>query len=167
MFKESQILRCYGAPKLSKIKISIWAHHFKLWHHQLKLLVMINNQWKVYADINSFSKVLSNLIMPSFVWKLFGIWDVAEMSDDSEVAKISKMINGKTMKFSKVLSNKNMLKLQSLVFIAFTLFELLKIYWALAKNDLIGLNERLGLKDGLKLFILNSLRCYFSLGSCF
>lgn len=118
-------------------------------------------------DINSFSKVLSNLIMPSFVWKLFGIWDVAEMNDDSEVAKISKMINGKTMKFSKILSNKNMLKLQSLVFIAFTLFELLKIYWALAKNDLIGLNERLGLKDDLKLFILNSLRCYFSLGSCF
>lgn len=118
-------------------------------------------------DINSFSKVLSNLIMPSFVWKLFGIWDVAEMNDDSEVAKISKMINGKTMKFPKILSNKNMLKLQSLVFIAFTLFELLKIFWASAKNDLIGLNERLGLKDGLKMFILNSLRCYFSLGSCF
>ena len=118
-------------------------------------------------DINSFSKVLSNLIMSSFVWKLFGIWDVAEMNDDSEVAKISKMINGKTMKFSKILSNKNMLKLQSLVFIAFTLFELLKIFWASAKNDLIGLNERLGLKDGLKMFILNSLRCYFSLGSCF
>ena len=118
-------------------------------------------------DISSFSKVLSNLIMPSFVWKLFGIWDVAEMNDDSEVAKISKMINGKTMKFSKILSNKNMLKLQSLVFIAFTLFELLKIFWASAKNDLIGLNERLGLKDGLKMFILNSLRCYFSLGSCF
>ena len=118
-------------------------------------------------DINSFSKVLSNLIMPSFVWKLFGIWDAAEMNDDSEVAKISKMINGKTMKFSKILSNKNMLKLQSLVFIAFTLFELLKIFWASAKNDLIGLNERLGLKDGLKMFILNSLRCYFSLGSCF
>ena len=42
-------------------------------------------------------------MLPRFVWKLMGIWDV-------EMREIWRMINDGNMKYSKKLSNRNMLK---------------------------------------------------------
>ena len=64
------------------------------------------------------SKVMSNSILQSFVWKLLGIRDI-ELRDCKYLKK-----NGRNF------SNKNILKapkFQSLVFIVFNIFELLKI----------------------------------------
>ena len=65
--------------KCVKIFFSILASHFELRGHQSKCcrllfsLVMINNWRKSHVDIIFLSKVMSNSIVPSFVWKLLGI----------------------------------------------------------------------------------------------
>ena len=53
-----------------------------------------------------------------------------------EIVNISRMINGRSMKFSKTLSNQNMLKVAKFGVLTFTLFESLKFSALLSKMTL-------------------------------
>ena len=53
-----------------------------------------------------------------------------------DIVNISRMINGRSMKFSKTLSNQNMLKVAKFGVLTFTLFELLKFSALLSKMTL-------------------------------
>lgn len=67
---------------------------------------------------------------------LYGNWWQFDMSV-SEIVNISRMIKGGSI--SKNLSERNMLKLQSLVYMAFTVFELIRIFQAAWPPGLMGL----------------------------
>ena len=75
-----------------------------------------------------------NSILPSFVWKVLGIGDV-ELRINIQGESISRMINGRKIELPQNFSNGNIYqKLQNLVFVVFTVFELLKFFRAAGKK---------------------------------
>ena len=69
-------------------------------------------------------------------------WEL-KMSD-GEIVNISRMVNGKNIKFSKNFLNRNTKKLNSLVLVVYAVFGLLGIFSATGKNaypGLVGINR--------------------------
>ena len=116
---------------------SIMGHHSELWCNQSTFwrlqfpLVMIKAWWKVHIDVIPLPPVMTFSISLSFVWKLMGLWIVGFKD-----CKISKTAICRSMKFSKNLLHRDMWKLQSLVFLAFTVFEQFKILRGAGLKDL-------------------------------
>ena len=91
---------------------------------------MIKNWWQVQFDIISVSHVMSNSILRHFAGKLLEIWDI-ELRDskwDTELRDSKYLkINNTTLKFSKNLWNKNILKAAKFGVHIFNVLDLLKM----------------------------------------
>ena len=112
----------------------------------LRSSVLPNNdtQMKMIMVKNGENFMMISFLFQSYKQLNFTIFSIATDGNSvmlnsimllSEVANISRMINGIGLKFHKVFEIEIRQKLQSLVFVVFTVFETLKFFWAAVKNE--------------------------------